>query len=311
MMRKHLLPNQLFGLWRRPVIPVAAPNLVARSFIVRMHQTAAPWLAQRTVCIYGVDYWGHPTILGSGVAISAGGERFVITAAHVLDLELERRGGIYLSPGIQGGQLVDLDGAATHRTQMPASGSRHDDHVDIALICLTPRIIKEFGTEVEFLNGDHIDPSDTGERGSYYFLCGFPRKDMRINKQLRSVRARSINYGTTTYHNQRGVWPGMDDLHIDLDFAPDQNVDDNGNAVKLPTPEGISGCGIWRLHRAGDAADTWTRDRVRLVAIEHRVHRKMHVVRGTNFRYMNQIIARHYPVAAAELYDTWRRQQQS
>jgi hypothetical protein len=63
-----------------------------------------------------------------------------------------------------------------------------------------------------------------------------------------------------------------------LTSAPDRNPDttialfledENGDRARLPALQGISGCGVWRLHRKGDDPRTWSVDQIKLVGIEY------------------------------------------
>ena len=79
-----------------------------------------------------------------------------------------------------------------------------------------------------------------------------------------------------------------------------------GQRVQLPDPRGISGCGIWRLHQAGEDAAGWSLGRVKLVAIEHRYNADLHVLRGTRIRYVNRILHDCFPELRPEMNRAWK-----
>lgn len=291
----------MFGIIRRLlgdadsglVVPSANPEV--RDFIRHMHGVAAPYIGRRTVAIYGVSCIRLPYILGSGVPFQIGPCRFVLTAAHVLDRALALKRGIYLSPGTQGGRLVALDGCAVHKSQMPPSGSRLDDTYDVCAIRLTEQVVQQLGPDMEFVRLTEMDWNDEALPGSYYMMHGFPLSNMRVNLCRRTVRCESLPYGTITYVGDRGNWPAAEPaVYIDLDFDRTKSVDDHGRRVKTPSPRGVSGCGIWRLSRAGVQKSTWDESHIRLVAIEHRWNRRLSVLRGTRVGYPLDIARNNY-----------------
>jgi hypothetical protein len=103
---------------------VVPNDAVAREFINRMTREAAPVIFRKTVGIYGADARARPYILGTAIPLELAGRRFVVTAAHVMDDVLRMNHGVYLSPGISGGKLIDLNGCPVHRTQIPEGAAR-------------------------------------------------------------------------------------------------------------------------------------------------------------------------------------------
>jgi hypothetical protein len=302
-----LLTN-IFGHSGGQFVPPLDPE--KRAFIGQMHANAAPFIGRRTVVLYGVNCLRWPCILGSGVPLNLGGRKFVGTAAHVLDRVLADKSGLYLSPGVQGGQLIDLDGCATHRTKLPASNDRRDDPFDIALIALSDTVVEAIGSEILFVEVNEIDFDDPEQFGAYYFLHGFPRSRSRVNPWKRTVRCKSLPYGSILYAGERGVWNAAhEDIYVDLDFDRTKTVDDFGRRVRTPGPKGVSGCGIWRLCKAGVRPSEWSVDEVRLVAIEHRWESELQVLRGTKICYLNQIIAHNYPDCFLMAQSQWRELQ--
>lgn len=285
---------------------VVPGDTAAHDFITRMKRDAAPVIFRRTVGIYGADAWARPYILGTGIPLELAGKRFVVTAAHVMDDVQRMKHGVYLSPGMAGGQLLDLNGCQVNKTRLPNEG-REKDPFDICLIGLTDQVAAKIGVGVEFVTDEMIDYEEPRQDGAFYFFLGFPRANLKVDARRNIVRCESLNYGTVTYRGERGVWavpPGGD--YIDLDFDPKKTVDDRGRRVCTPHPRGISGCGIWRLAAAGVKAADWTVQVIRLVAIEHRWDSHLHVLRGTLYCYINQIVANNHPDIAKTVYAAWQ-----
>jgi hypothetical protein len=83
-------------------------------------------------------------------------------------------------------------------------------------------------------------------------------------------------------------------VSIALDFDPTNIRDDAGHPAASPEPDGMSGCGIWRLVEAGIDTRRWSPDDVKLVAIDHAIRRRTRVLIGTRIRYALQMIYRHH-----------------
>jgi hypothetical protein len=279
----------------------------ARQFIRRMHRDAALFTGRTTVVLYVKMKWvGVPRSIGSGVPISVGPYRFIVTAAHVLDLPLAQRKNIFLSPGVLGGTLISLHDCAVRGSARSEEGDRLNDHIDLCAIRLTDEAVRLIGPEINFVSPDQFCYDDLSPLGTYLLAHGFPRGSFRVNLCRRTVRSRSFPYGTIPYRGERGEWSAEDpDVYVDLDFHPERAVDDYGKRVRTPSPRGMSGCGIWRLFDGRSPSAQWSINDVRLAAIEHRWNRDLHILRGTKIAYVNQLLAA-WPECQPILDGIWR-----
>jgi hypothetical protein len=263
----------------------------ARDFIRSMHKLAAPFIAERTAVLYGATSKGRPYILGSGVPLLIADHHFILTAAHVLDSVIRDRAAVYLSGSRRGGRLLPVDPLHCTRSALPTTANREDDPFDTCVIELPSEMVAHVADAIAFCTLDDSDPFDEAQMGSYYFLHGYPSVRMRLDVRKSTVRCESLPYGTILYDGSRGAWPQFEDVHLDLDFNPRTNVDDAGRRAILPRPQGISGAGIWRLSSAGVERSSWSLANVKLVAIEHRYHESLNVLRGTRIKYFNRILS--------------------
>lgn len=274
-----------------------------RQFIQKMHSTADSYTGDRAVGLYRVSCFRTPVMIGSGVALELGPERFVITAAHVLDRTLAHDQGIYLSPGIKGGRLVSVPRAQIIRSAMPATGNRDEDPFDIAVIHVLPEVAQQIGPGVKYCQLSDLGPDCEEPPEGYYLIHGFPKRFFRMNPFRRTVRARTLPYGTVLYDGNRGNWVSPPDVppavYIDLDYDKRKAVDHQGRRVRMPHPAGLSGCGVWRLCRyRGEQLSSWSLTNVKLVAIEHSYSPRRQALRCTNIAYALQLIIRNFPDAA-------------
>ena len=310
--------------WIPPGMLVPDKFPESRAFIRTMQIEAAPFVASRTIVLYGASEAGIPYILGTGVPLAVAVRHLILTAAHVFDDVKPEGQAVYISPGSAGGKLIPLDPLQICRSARPAcgklhvrpsarraSGDRKNDHFDTALVFLPPEVAAQIGPGIIFCQLSDLDPFDNQAPGSYYFLNGFPSKNLMINCRKNTVSCRSLLYGTIVYNGDRGPWPlpagaGVPpDLHIDLDFHPRRAADDAGRRTRLPSPYGISGCGFWRLSQAGVDRDDWSVAHIKLVAIENRYDEILYVLRGTRIKYFNTILAKKVDGALAAIHAAW------
>jgi hypothetical protein len=81
---------------------------------------------------------------------------------------------------------------------------------------------------------------------------------------------------------------------IALDFDSTTIRDDAGNSAIPPRPDGMSGCGIWRLVEAGTDDRSWKPDNIKLTAIQHTLMPEQSVLTGTRICYALQMIYRNH-----------------
>jgi hypothetical protein len=297
------LRSNLGWLPRGMFVPDEHPE--ARKFINRMHSEALPFIAARTVVLYGATEKGLPYILATAVPLRCGPRHFLLTASHALDEIKAQKAAVYLRPGTDGGQLLPLDPLRAHRSAMPGSGIRLADAFDVCVIEIPDAVVSHPVAGITYTELMDIDPYEVPHAGSYYFLNGYPSQNLRINRCRKTVRNRSLPYGTIIYDGSRGEYPQHEDVHLDLDFNPHKAGDDKGRRVRLPDPRGISGCGIWRLSRAGASRSEWSVTDVKLVAIEHRYNETLHVLRSTHIKYVNRILYDCLPELRATMANAW------
>ena len=179
----------------------------ARIFINRMQTESLPFIATRTVVLYGATTSGKPYILGTGVPFACADHRFILTASHVLDAVKRDQAAVYLRSGNNGGPLEPLDPVRAHRSVMPSVGGRHADPFDVCVIELSEDQVGRLGDSITYVTPDCIDPYDNSAIRSYYLLHGFPAKNLRVNFRKKTLACRSLPYGTVPYDGSRGPYP--------------------------------------------------------------------------------------------------------
>ena len=178
---------------------------------------------------------------GSGVFIEYQSEYYVISAAHVL-AEFYNDTFVMLQDKelVLGGRLVF--------SEIPESGNRDDDKIDIAILKLCETSISEMLKNLTPVKIDSIELNHELDKYKTYFSVGFPQT--RTGKVWNEDRIKSIGY---TYQSE----PDFDfefSKHgfiesnvIPLKFDGEVRNASNPHPHLSPKMEGISGSGLWHL----------------------------------------------------------------
>jgi hypothetical protein len=203
---------------------------------------------------------------GTGVFVSSGPDRYLISAAHTLD------------PLKHGEDLFFFNSETTMRgllgepwkLTMPPDGRRLADQVDIGVVKLVGQPRPPF-TDVERypLPIARLLPGNVPREGRVYLLTGFPETKSRLRPAEKLVE--STVCGVLTRSVPRVSYDRLglsDETNIVLEFEERDMPSVLGEPRGLK-PEGMSGSPVWQLLTDGVENDP---DGLRLVgiAIEHR-----------------------------------------
>jgi hypothetical protein len=175
--------------------------------------------------------------LGCGVLFKIDAHRFVLTAAHVIDA-FDRQ------PIHLGGDGTTVGVAGRIITNVAALRSRDLDPIDIAVIRLTEDFIEPPGTR--FLSLADLNTRSWMRPDPNCYVFGYSHAKTKVNAPARELRGESTRIETVRERveilNDAAY---SDDLNIA--FALDRDAMDNatGRTVKMPKPDGMSGCAIW------------------------------------------------------------------
>lgn len=208
-----------------------------------------PWIEQRTVV---VCEWngGDPVPNFTAVLVQIADRSFAITAAHCL----KGWGKSRFLISLPNQDLVDL---TTVQAEIPKNES-----MDFALLPLTQKMASKLSSFRTFVRLSEIDVAAGEPPAGIHAVLGYPI-------QLRERPADGWLSKAIFYPTQLTSAPDRrPDTTIAL-FLDDEHEDENGDRARLPALQGISGCGVWRLHRKGDDPRTWSVGRIKLVGIEY------------------------------------------
>jgi len=184
------------------------------------------------------------------VPLQIGSVSVIATAAHVLD-------------GIGSASVLTFG----FDRSLPLSGDRRGFgfepgrtvDVDLAVIVLTDEERDELRRRVTFSYSMEFASTPPTDRVAFYGLIGFPHSRNKASPRLlRETHAVATYFITrTTVPLSKLNSPGkFEDVHFALGAPRKGAMGANGKPAGFPSPEGMSGGGVWRLDipsRAGAA----------------------------------------------------------
>jgi hypothetical protein len=235
---------------------------------------AVPWIEQRTVV---VCEWngGDPVPNFTAVLVRVADRPFAITAAHCLKGWKEGTRFLIMLPNQD---FVDL---TTVQAETPK-----DKSMDFALLPLTHEMASKLSSFRSFVRLSEIDVAAGEPPAGIHAVLGYP---IKLRERPADGWLSTAIFYPTQLTTARDRNP---DTTIAL-FLDDEHEDENGDRSRLPELQGISGCGVWRLHRKGDDPTTWSVDRITLVGIEYGFIKG--AILGVRARYVIGGIAMQFP----------------
>jgi hypothetical protein len=182
------------------------------------------------------------------------------------------------SPIPPGGRLEDRD-------------MRDDDPLDIAVCELTPAIAQHVTPLRRFAHLNEIHMTAKHEQACY-LMIGYPFAFSMADEPSRTILCDAIRHVTQLHHGDIDERDAQADILLSY---LEEAIDANGKKAMVPLPNGVSGCGIWRLNVPGKPLDLWKPEDIKLVAIEHRWRSKKRYIRGTSIGYAMNLIYQSYP----------------
>lgn len=212
-----------------------------------------------TIAFTTVDASGDPKLLGSGVLISAGGVRAILTADHVREvLPTKDRLGLFLTSGTSF-ESIDVAGVTSLRI---ARGRSDSAGPDLGAIVLSPTIASSIGARKSFFNLDLHRPSIQQQTpdvtAGTWFAQGFLQEETALERHAGHFDF--YLYALTGVGAPDAVTAAGD--HDYVDFL----VSHDARATMPKSWGGMSGGGLWQVSLL-EANDRLTFDRPVLAGI--------------------------------------------
>jgi hypothetical protein len=260
----------------------------------QVYEASALEISRATVSIYGYHQRAvHQN--GSGVLLKIGDKHFLLSAAHVIDYTAIHGIPYLLSPA-EGKEPIPLDRVRACTSPWPAHRDPKDpdmrdaDPLDVGFVELNREIVDRLQPARRFAPLQEIDVGERLRLGCY-LLLGYPRQLSVVDVAKQKAHAEPLRYVTELCTDPVDQFDPTKLVRLKY---PPTGLNAHMAEVSVPNPKGMSGCGVWRLAEMKHP-DKWSKDDVKLVAIEHSWHRHRRYIQGTRVRYALELIYRFYP----------------
>lgn len=216
-----------------------------------LRQTAIT--ASRSTCqfyIYDNERFGIPRPHGCGVLVHINNKYYCISNAHVIGDEYLGKTFIFTSKNNQNHKRKTTTIGGHYRfTQMPVSGKREDDTLDIAVVLLNndcKEDLLERGHS--FLEIDCIESNYKPKESDKLLISGYPSTVTKVNTHFKSVVAKPLYLLTKPHIDDLAAYNFPKDLHTYAKYSIGQIYNpQKGIIQKGPAPYGLSGSGLWHI----------------------------------------------------------------
>jgi len=210
---------------------------------------------------------------GTGTLLRIGEAHFLITAAHLFDLNASEV-GLYISDYTppKSNYVVPLGRIRVVRGKLPFDGGVFGDDppiLDVAVIPLGDDIIAQIPNR-KWLNMGHID-TDGEDVAGRYLLCGYPTELTATNVAEQVVTYRlPMVYSTEIYQGPISTFRTYDKrFHFLLCVPIDGAVPIAGSTrPRANRIQGISGCSVWRTVGSSSDRTNWTPAEAKVVGVQ-------------------------------------------
>jgi hypothetical protein len=227
---------------------------------------------------------------GSGTLLCIGHHHFILTAAHIVE-DLENvRAPYFLPPREEEGEPFPLLPLDLVSTPMPEGVTeRIHDPVDVSLVELKPDAVEHLSIRRAFAGlGDFGQSSDT-TRG-LYLLSGYARDHQNYVERLRLSMNRTRHHVTEL--DEEKATPEHK-FHLLMRYPKDLLIDSNGNEPVRTDPNGMSGCGVWKM--VPKTPGEWTTSDRKLVGVQHTHSNKKQQLTATRIEVVVELICHKFP----------------
>lgn len=260
-----------------------------KGFFERLREEILPGIERSSVPLYGAhdDNLIHDR---TGVLYRIGDHYFILTAAHKLREYVKHNIPLCVDCCDYKSIPIPLGDSVFHTTV--------GDDRDVAAIRLPRNVVEDLQAHKEFLTHADIRLKDHSDQ-SFYVLFGYPR-DWSGPTSHTSVLSMPLIYACRRYVGEIKATTIYDsNMHILLEFDRTAINVSESTEHQLPTPHGVSGCGIWKV--ADWTAEGYQKGRLShpcLVALEHHWSRENKYVVGTWIGCVLALIQETYPDVA-------------
>ena len=262
------------------------PPEFAREFFSQLKEECIPRIEKATVPFFGIQDEQIKRDR-TRVLYKVGGHHFILTAAHNLRAIIQNEIPLYIDRSDDKTLPIPIVDAVFHTTE--------EDHRDVAAIRLPDDVVKHLCKNKEFLT--HCDTrSPGGDSDCLYVFFGYPM-DWFEGATESSLVSTPLAYYCRRYDGRKNPHGHFDpDLHIALGFTRRAVNMTKERIDELPSPKGISGCGIWQVAEwSREGFERWEPRNTYLTALQHHWSQERDYVIGTWIEHALALIKKEYP----------------
>ena len=267
---------------------VAKDQIAERTgdFLRVVHQGLGQRLFTSTIPILGRQD-GKTKSAGTGVAIRLADESFLVTAAHVLEIQLKHEIPLFLPESTE--SAVRLAGDVTT--------PKDSDRLDVGVVRLPPEQTKalEENLGFEFLrvsDAQFVAPDDVPDGG--YVLFGYP--NILATPVADTVEPNPMYYGCTPYRESTSGLENFDpSVHMAFRLEKEARDTFSGKVEQVPEFYGMSGCSIWRAYGREQILCGWKPADAALIGIQSSIYSNADVLKTVSWGVAEQLIRTRWP----------------
>lgn len=227
------------------------------------------------------------------------GRDFIVTASHVLDDCLNRLAPFFLPPREEEGPPLPLIWKDVISWPLPAEVDRRDDPIDVCVVELTAAAAEHLRVRRRFAELSDLGTS-RAPQPALYLMTGYPLEDELYRREQKLSLTEARHYVTELHEAMTDSDRSLQ-FQLWLKYARDRLITSRCYEPRFPDPNGISGCGVWKV--LPKPSGIWTpRDR-RLVAVEHTHVASTQQIRATRIELVLQMIATEYLELSRDIAD--------
>ena len=169
-------------------------------------------------------------------------------------------------------------GGQYYFTELPESGKRDDDPLDMAIVQLTTDCANDLKARgYLFITYDYINSNYFTENGDRLLVAGYPGSGTKVNTHFRNVIAKPFYLLTSPYLGNISLDGFNTEYNIAAKYSRGKIFNSrNGEVQKGPMPHGISGSGLWHINQGEDGKQEYF-----LVGILSTYIQKRNIIIGT------------------------------
>lgn len=223
-------------------------------------------LLRHVIPLFSVPKGKRPTLVGTGLLVSAHGHNFLVSAAHVLD-EVSAQGSLHYY--IDQNRLSKISGSIL-RTSAPSPGERQTDRIDIGVAHLTgPEFPPYPLIDKHTIPRESLLPHALPRGHKQYLVTGFPGTKSRANPSNNQMVSCPYAFlalsSSDADYAQLSVSP---ETHLVLKVDTGKMLFPGNIVQAMPDPHGMSGSPVWLLFDSHGKNETTFTPAVG-IAIEH------------------------------------------